>query len=57
VGGGLVVGISDAVDVCLQGEWLGARGFGPMCGVGGTGFVRLLQAALIVAYCPDPATQ
>ena len=39
-GGGLVVGISDAVDVCLQGEWLGAQGFAPVCGVDGSGFVR-----------------
>ena len=37
---GLVVGISDAIDVCLQGEWLGAQGFAPVCGVDGSGFVK-----------------
>ena len=34
------MGIRDAVDVCLQGEWLGAQGFAPVCWVDGSGFVR-----------------
>jgi hypothetical protein len=29
----LGMGVSDAVDVCLQGEWLGAHGYCPMCGL------------------------
>ncbi len=42
MGGGVILGmgVSDAVYVCLQGERLGAWGFGPLCGVGGSGFVR-----------------
>jgi hypothetical protein len=44
---GLVVGISDAIDVCLQGEWLGAQGFAPVCWVDGSGFVRFILVRLI----------
>ena len=35
----LVVGLGNAMYVCLQSEGLEAWGFGPLCGVGGGGLV------------------
>ncbi len=42
----LVTGVSDAVYVCLQGERLGAWGFGPLCGVGSSNICTLSHLIL-----------